>query len=264
LHAGVDREIRLRIDHFDDLYGVAAFNQIRHRVLADGDCAIELPLAPAFATASEGNTKQTRALPSKVAPTSLVVITEEIPEATSSEDRATIKRYSALCNPQPIAWMPSADWLIERERRLLAEFPWATRVVRGIFQDLIARRYCGVTEVGIRPILILGAPGVSKTRLARRIAEELGMPFLPIGLAGADDSRMILGTPEGGPADSPPQSWTCCCAMALVQRWTCSMKSKKPPTDPRIHRQPARFCLGFWSLSRYVVGRTLFCRSNVT
>ena len=202
LHAGVDREIRSSVKHFDDLYGVAAFNQIRHRVSADGDCAIELPLATDVGMASNGATRHAQAMQPAV-PTSLVVITEDIPEATNSEDRATLRRYSALCSPQPIALMPSADWLIEREKRLLAEFPWASRVVRGIFQDLTARRYCGVSEVGIRPILILGAPGVGKTRLARRIAEELGMPFLPIGLAGADDSRMILGTSRGWSTGQP-------------------------------------------------------------
>lgn len=203
LLAGVDSKTRESIVGFDKQYGVAAFNQIRHRVLADVHTSTDVLLETATATAADVGSWNTLALQSSATRKSLVVITEDIPKATSSEDQAIIKLYSALCSPQPIARMPSADWLIERERRLLAEFPWASRVVRGIFQDLIARRYCGVTEIGVRPILILGPPGIGKTRLARRIAEELGMPFLPLGLAGIDDSRMILGTSRGWSSGQP-------------------------------------------------------------
>lgn len=203
LLAGVDLKTRSEIEDFDEQYGVAAFNQIRHRVLADVPTSADFPLAGTAATAAEMGAWKTQDLKSSAAQKFLVVITEEIPKGTSSEDKETISRYSALGSPQPIAQMPSATWLIERENRLLEEFPWAGRVVRGIFQDLIARSYCGVKAVGIRPILILGAPGVGKTRLARRVAEELGMPFLPLSLADADDSRMILGTARGWSTGQP-------------------------------------------------------------
>ncbi len=205
LHAGVDVKTRATIEHFDDRFGVAAFNQIRHRVLADDQTSIG-PLSaiqPPTATGAETGTLKTLARRSGAARKALAVITEKIPDGTSSEDRETIKRFSALCRPQPIALMPSASWLIERENRLLDEFPWAARVVRGIFQDLIAKSYCGVSEIAVRPILILGAPGIGKTRLARRIAEELALPFLPLGLAGTDDSRMILGTSRGWATGQP-------------------------------------------------------------
>ena len=204
LVAGVDLKSRKAIDHFDDRFGASALNQIRHRVLDDTTTLATFLMGPGLATEASINGKErnTYVKPS-AGRKSLTVITEEIPEATSSEDRQTIKRYAALSMPQAIAQMPSASWLMERESRLLNEFPWATRVVRGIFQDLIARSYCCVTEISIRPILILGAPGVGKTRLARRIAEELGMPFLPLGLAGVDDSRMITGTSRGWSSGQP-------------------------------------------------------------
>jgi Cdc6-like AAA superfamily ATPase len=200
---GVDVGTMTSIKHFRDSYGVAAFNQIQHRVNSTEYAPTEFSTSASSEQASGLVLQCDLADVSNTLPTSMVVITEEIPTGTSSEDQATLKRYSTLCLPQPIASMPSTSWLIERESRLLDEFAWASRVVRGIFQDLIARRYLGVTEIGIRPILILGAPGVGKTRLARRIAEELSMPFLPLGLAGCDDSRMILGTARGWSSGQP-------------------------------------------------------------
>jgi len=203
LLAGVDTNSRAAIEHFENQYGVAALNQVRHRVLADVHTTTDFSMAVATATAADVGSSKMLAWQTGAVQQYLTVITEAIPKGTSSEDQATIKRYSALCKPQPIARMPSAAWLIEREKVLLAEFPWASRVVRGIFQDLIARSCCGVTEVGIRPILILGAPGIGKTRLARRVAEELGLAFLPLTLAGMDDSRMILGTARGWSSGQP-------------------------------------------------------------
>lgn len=200
---GINESMRDDLYHFDERYGSAAFNQIRNRIGSINQGHVE-PFT--FARNGKSINSNLNSIEIVQLPENrnfLTVINDQIPKAGSTDDQETIKQYSLLQLPLPIAIMPSVDWLVERETRLLHEFPWATRVIYGIFEDLIARRYCGVTEIGIRPVLILGPAGVGKTRLARRIAEELGLPFMPLGLAGMDDSRLITGTARGWASGQP-------------------------------------------------------------
>lgn len=203
LCAGIDKGASGRVKHFEDRLGVSAFNQITHRIGMKDTSSKRLVFIPESGWSAKDMGRTIALCKAPVYQQTLVVIQDEIPKASSSDDQDIVKRYSRLQEPHPVATMPSVQWLIEREERLLSEFPWASRVISGIFQDLIARRYCGVLQIGIRPILILGPPGVGKTRLVRRIGEELDMPFLPISLAGVDDSRLILGTARGWSAGQP-------------------------------------------------------------
>lgn len=69
---------------------------------------------------------------------------------------------------------------------LVAEFPYAEGVIDAILQDLAGRPH-----VWLRPILLVGPPGSGKTRLARRLAEVLGLAFQVYGCSGVADSSLI-------------------------------------------------------------------------
>jgi ATP-dependent Lon protease len=53
------------------------------------------------------------------------------------------------------------------------------------------------------PTLLVGLPGCGKSRMARRIAEELKTPFHALSFAGMGDSRAILGTARGWSGGQP-------------------------------------------------------------
>lgn len=200
---GINESMRDDLDRFDDRYGSAAFNQIRNRIGSINQGHVEPSTFTHNRKSTDNNFNSIEIVQLPENRNFLTVINEQIPKAGSTDDQETIKQFSVLQLPLPIAIMPSVEWLVERENRLLQEFPWASRVIFGIFEDLIARRYCGVTEIGVRPVLILGPAGVGKTRLVRRIAEELNLPFMPLGLAGMDDSRLITGTARGWSSGQP-------------------------------------------------------------
>ncbi|MBV5330931.1 hypothetical protein JZU69_00570 [bacterium] len=204
LDQAVSEVTRLTVREYESRYGRAAFNQVMHR------------LSPPDTLSNSFNSKSTASPidlqrsnpdepdgPAPVFSAELLVIKEPIPPATSSEDQQVIKRYSVLCQPSPVVVMPSEMWLEERRVRLLTEFRWACDVIDKVFDDLVSRRRFGAVEISIHPILLMGPPGAGKSRLARRIAEELTLPYLPIGLAGMDDSRTFLGTARGWSSGQP-------------------------------------------------------------
>lgn len=70
--------------------------------------------------------------------------------------------------------------------RMVAEFPDCERIIDIILAPLAARRFAWVN-----PILLRGAPGSGKSRLARRIGEELGLAVTVYGCAGVSDGAFI-------------------------------------------------------------------------
>ncbi len=69
---------------------------------------------------------------------------------------------------------------------LVAEFPYAESLIDAVLRDLAGR-----TWVLIRPVLIVGAPGSGKTRLARRLGEVLGLGVQVYGCGGAADASIL-------------------------------------------------------------------------
>jgi hypothetical protein len=201
LDQGVTAVTRQTVREYENRYGLGAFNQVMHRLPLEN----ELSTSEARATPDDGKPhpldKKDQSAP--VISAELVVIKEPIPPATDSGDQQMIKRFSMLCKPSSVAVMPSAEWLEVRRNRLLAEFPWALMAIDILFDELIARRRFGAVEISFPPMLLLGPPGVGKSRLVRRIAEELSLPFLPLSLAGMDDSRTFLGTARGWSSGQP-------------------------------------------------------------
>jgi hypothetical protein len=126
-----------------------------------------------------------------------VVIRGEIPIGATDEDRQSLGRYERLRQPMPVARLPAIERIDALEVQLNLEFPWATSAIAAVVDELRSRRLFGGVEVGLTPTLFVGPPGSGKSRLARRIAEELKSPHLTISLAGMGDSRAILGTARG-------------------------------------------------------------------
>lgn len=133
----------------------------------------------------------------------LVVIPGAIPPAKDAEDNATIKRFSELQGPLGVVLLPELSRLMVIKDRLCGEFPWAVGAIEEIFGGLCLKRRCGVLRCQLSPILITGRPGVGKTRFARRLAEELSLPFRAIGVGGMNDSFALLGTSRGWSTGHP-------------------------------------------------------------
>ncbi|MEE7490657.1 AAA family ATPase [Methylobacterium oryzae] len=76
---------------------------------------------------------------------------------------------------------------LARVQRVLAgEFPDAAQIITSILASLAGRPY-----VRLPPLLLRGGPGTGKSRLARRLGEELGLAVTVYGAASVADGSFI-------------------------------------------------------------------------
>lgn len=116
-------------------------------------------------------------------PKGTVVIFTSIGNDSTSEGKRVVKEFEKLLNialPLP----PVSDLARVRER-LVEEFPYAVAVI-----DELLNRLVGRDHVHIRPTVLVGTPGCGKTRLARRLCEELAVPFELVSCGGLNDSSI--------------------------------------------------------------------------
>lgn len=137
------------------------------------------------------------------APGHLRIVEGPIPPSSDKQDSATIEQYSPLLSPQPVKRMPDPVSVGELVSTLHDEFPWATQAIEQLNDALIAPSLLGVRELRLSPVLLVGPPGTGKSRLARRLAELLDLPYMPVACGGSSDSKLLSGTARGWAGGEP-------------------------------------------------------------
>lgn len=126
-----------------------------------------------------------------------------LPEGISDgvTDAAKLKaRFPVLLKSMPSTPLPDLDAV---EAALLGEMPWMETAVERVIGDLRVARLLGGREFRIRPLLLLGPPGVGKSRFGRRLATLAQAPFGVVAAGGSSDSRSLAGTASGWSSAQP-------------------------------------------------------------
>ena len=138
-----------------------------------------------------------------------IVVVPSIGNETTTEGKRVCLEYKKYVQRRlPLVQVP--DLSVAR-RALLSEFPYAVSVIDSILWRLVGRKY-----VHMRPTILVGPPGCGKTRLARRLFEELAVPHELISCGGFSDSA-IGGTPRRWSSGEPSLP-----IMAVRQHQTAS------------------------------------------
>lgn len=96
----------------------------------------------------------------------------------------------ALAGPRDAA---AADEVIGK---LYSDFPWFQAVLADLLAQLRVSAEAG-DGAAFRPMLLVGPPGVGKTRFASKLASALGVHFERHDCGGQDDVRALAGTARG-------------------------------------------------------------------
>ena len=119
----------------------------------------------------------------------------------SSADQRRFGWLRTLARPLPEAPLPTE--IDATVGRLIAEMPNVAPALTWLRAGLSLRRACGVSSTRITPLLLVGPPGVGKTRFVRRLATELGLRWGRLSLEGLSDNRTLAGTASGWSTSEP-------------------------------------------------------------
>jgi hypothetical protein len=81
--------------------------------------------------------------------------------------------------------------------QLRAEYPWAPDLLNDLDAAFQLSLASGTPWLSLPPLLLVGPPGVGKTRVARRISELCGVPMRVVAAGGSSDNRDFAGTARG-------------------------------------------------------------------
>lgn len=88
------------------------------------------------------------------------------------------------------------DDIVGVRRQLVAEFPYAARIIDTMLMPTLRRVSAGKRGIVIEPTLLHGGPGLGKSRFARRFAELLGLHAKTVCVAASADDQ-IFGLSRG-------------------------------------------------------------------
>ncbi|MGN6304188.1 MAG: AAA family ATPase [Mesorhizobium sp.] len=124
-----------------------------------------------------------------------VIVFSSIGNVGTGEGKRVSKEFEKVLNALlPLSEVPD---LAKVRTRLIDEFPYAIAVI-----DELLKRLAGRGCIHFHPTILVGTPGCGKTRLARRLCEELDVPFELVSCGGMSDSA-LGGTPRRWSSGEP-------------------------------------------------------------
>ena len=140
--------------------------------------------------------------PADVASVVVMPVPLDIRTSMPREKRDEITYWNKLASPLPLKGSHITPDSIHEN--LTAEFPWMNAAIDRIFDDLrLHHLRAGPRWFKFRPMLLVGQPGIGKSRFARRVSELVGLSLRTINLGGSTDARDITGTSRGWGTATP-------------------------------------------------------------
>jgi hypothetical protein len=100
-------------------------------------------------------------------------------------------RYQSLLKPVPLTpWPDHAAWMDGLER----DYPWMGDVTKAMRRAWAIGQVSGQYAINIRPMLLVGSPGLGKSRFLRSLAEALNVGSALVSLSGMNDNMMLKGS----------------------------------------------------------------------
>lgn len=116
-------------------------------------------------------------------------------------DQSLGQRWDMLTRPLRLAgraaMRPSASGRFPALDALGEAMPWGKPLVDDVERQLRIQLALGRPWIRIEPVLLVGAPGVGKTWLARRLGAALALRGAALELGSASDDRTLSGTARG-------------------------------------------------------------------
>ncbi|PLX61596.1 AAA family ATPase [Sedimenticola selenatireducens] len=120
---------------------------------------------------------------------------EGIPEF-HKDDHHYLRKFRELANGIPIHQL-ELDKVVSAMHLLQAQFPWFTPVIDKIFKGLLFRVANGHLEFKFDPILLVGPPGIGKTKFCRELGKSCHVHVQFQSAAGSADNKLFQGTARG-------------------------------------------------------------------
>lgn len=127
-------------------------------------------------------------------PFNKVIFLEKLPDSFNKESKAAHDKFARL---QGVG-IPlfHRDGLVDVRQTLVKEFPYAVSIIDNLLKPTFRRMSAGKEGIVFEPTILVGEPGLGKTRLLSRLLEELDIYHRKISVAGMQDDQ-IFGVSKG-------------------------------------------------------------------